>query len=75
MHEVLGEDGDLLGPLTQRRHHDLDHVQAIVEVLPEAAGRHRLLQVLVGGREHPHVDLHGGAAAHAGELAVLEDVE
>ena len=75
MHEVVGEDRDLLGALPERRHHDLDHVQTVVEVLAEAAAGHRLLEVLVGGREDAHVDLHGGPPPHPGELAVLEDVE
>ena len=75
MHEVVGEDRNLLGPLPERRDHDLDHVEAIVEILAETTAGHRLLEVLIGGREHPHVDLHGGPSSDARELAVLEDVE
>ena len=73
--EVLGQERDLLGALAQRRHLDLDHVEAVVEILAEAPGGHGLLDVLVGGGQHAHVHLDGVAAAHAGELPVLEHVQ
>ena len=59
-HEVLGEQRDVLAPLAQRRHEDRDHVQAEVQVLAEPAGADLRRQVLVGGREHPHVDVDAG---------------
>src|SRR6185436_12328596 len=75
LHEVGGEDGNLLGTLPERRHRDLNDVQAIVEVFTEPTRGYRLLEVLVGRGEHAHVDLDGGAAAHSRELAVLQHVE
>src|SRR5262249_14401834 len=75
LHEVFGQRQDLLLTLAQRRKRDLDDVQAIVEILAEPARRDRLLQILVRRGEDPHVDLHDGAAAHARELPILEDVK
>src|SRR5215470_6427967 len=75
IHEVLGEEGNLRGALAQSGDGDLDHVQPIVEVVAEAARRDRLLKVLIGGGENPHVDLDGGPSTDAGELAVLEHVQ
>ena len=43
-------------PLAQRRHADLDHVEAVVQVLPEAAGLHLGAEVLVRGADDAHVD-------------------
>src|SRR5262249_25235137 len=74
-YEVPSEEGNLFRSLAQGRHDDLDHVQPIVEVVAKAAGRHGLFQVLVGGGQDPHIDLDGGAASQAGELAVLEDMQ
>ncbi len=74
-HEVLRQHRDLFRPLPEGRDHDLDDIQAVVEIFPEATCRHRLLEILVGRSQHPHVDLHGGAAADPGELTVLEHVE
>jgi hypothetical protein len=49
--------------LPQGRHLDLDHVDAIVEVLAEPLIAHHLLQVLVGRRQHPDVDFRLTGAA------------
>src|SRR5207244_12455552 len=46
---VLDQERQVLGPLAQRREHDRDQVQAVVEVLAEAACLHLGLAVLVGG--------------------------
>src|SRR6266702_122280 len=73
--EVLGQEGDFLRAPAQGGNDDLDDVQAIVEVVTEAAGRDRLLQVLVGGGQAPNIHFDGGPAADAGELTVLEHVE
>ena len=56
----------------ERRDHQLDDLQAVVEVLAEAAGLHRRLEVLVRRGEEPHVDLDRLVAADALELLLLE---
>ena len=48
---------DVLGPLAQRRHRDREHVQAVEQVLAEAAALHVGDQVAVGRRDDAHVDL------------------
>src|SRR5712691_8777088 len=73
--EVVDERRDLLDPFTERRHSDLDHVQAVIKVLAETALGDRALQVLVRGGDGPHVDLEGGLAAQPGKLAILKDVQ
>ena len=60
---MLGEQRDVLAALAQRRHEDRDDVEAEVEVLAEAAGLDLAGQVLVGGREHAHVDADARRAA------------
>ena len=61
--------------LAQRRHHAGDHVQAVEEVLAEAARRDLRLQVAVGGGDDPHVDLDGLLAADALELLLLQHAQ
>ena len=73
--EVVGEERDLLGALAERGHPDPDDVQPVEEVLAELLGRHRALEVLVGRRDDPHVDLDVRPAADTRELAVFQDVE
>ena len=40
-----------------------------------AARRHRLLEILIGRRQHPDVHLDGGTTTDAGKLTVLENVQ
>ena len=54
---------------------DVDDVEAVVEVLAEAALGYLLLEVAIGGGHDADVGLDGLLAAHALELAVLEDAE
>ena len=56
LQEPARQHGDVVAALAQRRQADGDHVQAVVEVLAEAAGADLVLQVPVGGGEHADVD-------------------
>ena len=71
----LGERQHVLAPLAQRRHVELDDVEAEVEILAERAAGDVLAQVGVGGAEHAHVDAAGLARAEALELAALQDAQ
>ena len=51
---------------------DLDDVQAVVEVLAKAPGLDGGLEVGVGGRDHPDVDLDAPGAPHPLDLPLLE---
>ena len=53
----------------------VNDVEAIVEVLAERPSSTIFLQVPVGGRHDAHVDLDVLVAAHALELALLEEPE
>jgi len=73
--EVVGQQRNVGAPLAQRGHEDLEHVQPVIEVLAEAARLHGQLEVLVGGGDHPHVDLHGLDSAQSLELALLQHAQ
>ncbi len=45
----IGELGQVVGALAQRRHPQFDHVDAVVQVMAEAAIVGQFAQVLVGG--------------------------
>ena len=51
---------------------DRNHVQAVVQVLPKAAGLHIGRQVAVGGRHQAHVDLDLALPAQAHQRALLQ---
>ena len=71
LEEVVGEGRDVAGPLAEGRQPDHHHVDAVVEVLAELAGGHELLERLVAGQDHPHVDLDGLVGSHRLEGAIL----
>ena len=73
--EVLGEQRDVLAPLAQRRQHDRDDVEAVVQVLAEPALGDGLGQVLVGGGDDPDVGLQFLEAADAAEAPLLQHAQ
>ena len=70
--EVPRQQRNVLAPLAQRRHADADHVQAMVEILAEAAFAHARLEVLVGGGDDAHIRLDLLVAADPVEAALRE---
>jgi hypothetical protein len=70
--EPVDQRGNVLAPLDERGNGERDHAQPVVQILAEAPGAHRGLQVLVGGGEHAHVDPDRLVAADALDLPLLE---
>ena len=73
--EILGQLGNVFGPLAERGHDDLQHVQPEVQVAAERAFGHVLFQVAVRGGDHAHVDLDRVAAADALERMAFQHAE
>src|SRR5712691_4955112 len=73
--EMVGEEKDVGPPLAQRRQEDAEHVEPVVQVLPEGALLHRGFQVLVGSGDQPDVDLDRLHAAQPLELALLQHAQ
>ena len=66
---------DLLAALAQRRHVDADDAQPVVQILAELAFGDALLEVGVGGGEHPHVDALRPRLADRHDLVLLEEAQ
>src|SRR5262249_47246736 len=73
--EPCHERRDLLSPLPQGRHLDLDDVEAVVEILAEFALGHGLLEAPVGCSDDPGVDLDRRVSADSREAKVLQYME
>ena len=73
--EVLGEDEHVGAAHAQRRHLDVDDVEAVVEVLAEAPFAHLGREIAVGRGDEAHVDLDRLVAADALERPLLEDAQ
>jgi hypothetical protein len=63
---------DVLAALAQGRHAQLDHVEAVEQILAEARRLDHRLQVLVGGAEDAHIHGRLGRVAEAAELLLLD---
>ncbi len=60
---MVGQEQDVVGPITQRRNEDGDHVQPEVQILPEAAEADLGRQLLVRSGQHPDIDTHARGPA------------
>ena len=75
LEEGVDQERDVLLALAQRRHGDVDDVQAVEEVVAEFALAHQFLEVLVGGGDEADVGLDGLVAADALEDAGIEHAQ
>ena len=54
--EKIDQQTDVLAPLAQRRNHQLEHAESIIQIFAELLLADVVLQVLVRGGDDPHVD-------------------
>ncbi len=73
--EVLRQQLHVAASLTQRRHVDRKHGQAVQEILAKQAVLNRLQGAAVGRRDDAHIGGELGARPDAVELAHLQDAQ
>ena len=73
--EAVDQGGDVLLPLAQARRLDGEDVQPVEQILAEAALRHGLGQVAVGGGDDPHIHLHRAFGPDGVDLALLQGAQ
>ncbi len=66
------EQRDVVAAFAQRRQGELDHAQAVIEVLAKLAGAALVVEILVGGGDDAHVDADGLGVAQARDGAFLQ---
>src|SRR5690606_9227002 len=71
----MGQQRYVARPGSQWRQFDVDHVDAIEQILPEAAFRNQLREVLVRGQDHANVDFVRLRAADRLELQLLQHAQ
>ena len=69
------EHRDVVPALPQRRQAQPDHVEPVIQILPEQALLHARVEVLVRRRDDAHVGRERSVATHAIELAVGEHAQ
>ncbi len=72
---MLRQVRHVVQPFAERRHRDLDHPQAVVEVLAETGVADHLLEVAVRGGDDPRLGALRPLAAHRVVLVVLQHAQ
>ena len=70
---MADQQRDIFPPLAQRRQGNGQHVQPVVQILPETSCLHFVLQFAVGRADQPHVDLANPVLADPADLPFLQD--
>ena len=69
----FGKHRNIHAPLAQGGHLDRYRGDLVIQILAEAAGLPFGLQIAIGGRDHPNVDVARLPAAHGADLALLQN--
>jgi hypothetical protein len=73
--EPLDQRRQVLEPLAERRHDELDHAQAVVQVRAVSPAPDLVFEIAVRRRDHAHVRGDGLAAPDALECALLQHAQ
>jgi len=75
LEHAAGEFGNVVAAIAQRWHAQLNHVDAVIQVLAELVGLDELAEVLVGCREDAHIDRHFATAADRSHRFLLYNAQ
>jgi hypothetical protein len=75
LHEMGGQEGNVLGALPERGERERDLVESIVEILAKPALGHAARKILVGGTDDPHIDRLFNRGTHPSHTALLNGSE
>ena len=70
--DMLREERDVLTAVPQGREVQHQDIDAVVQVFSEGLPFHQLVEMLVRGRDDPHVDFDGLCSPHAREFPFLQ---
>src|SRR5207249_11038173 len=73
--EMSSEKWDVFFAVAQRRQRQDDDVQPEVQIFAEAALSNRLVQLYVGGSDHPNIDVTSLVRAERSELLFLKKAQ
>ena len=66
---------DLRGAFAQRRHHDRQYIQPVIEVFAETSILHRFLHIHVRGCQYAHIGIDQVPSAKSRILVILQHVQ
>ena len=75
MKKMPRQQHHVVAALAQRRHFDVQDIEAVIKVLSEAAGTHRGLEVHVSSRNDAHIDVHHPGGTHPDHGRLLQKTQ
>ena len=69
---MIGQQWDVLAPLCQGRQFEGDDIEAVIQVFAKLVFITCLIEILVGGRDNPHVNRYGRSRADRADGALLQ---
>jgi len=72
---VIGQRQDIFLATAQGRQVDLNHVEAVIEILAEAAFAELAFEIAVGGGDDAYVDAFGPIHAERSHFAILQNAQ
>src|SRR5262249_4825762 len=73
LNEVPGEGHYVIPPFAERRQDDRKNVEPVKKIGAEFPFGYKSRQQLIGGRQHPDINLDGLCPTHSLKLALLQD--
>ena len=73
--EILNQERNVFRPLAQRRNANLNRIQPIKKIFPEAPGQNFSAEIAIRGRDQVHVDLFHFRRPDLLNLAVLDHAQ
>ena len=71
--EMLSQYGNIRQAVPQRRKAQLEHIEAIVQILAEGARLNRFFRILVGGGNDPDIYRDGPGGPQGQDVLILKD--
>ncbi|OIQ76326.1 hypothetical protein GALL_419930 [mine drainage metagenome] len=71
----IDQHRQVVEPLAQGRQRHPDHIEPVVQILPELALRHHLVQIAVGGADQAHIHRHFSGFADRAHPALLHGAQ
>ena len=73
--KMPGQQGNVISPIAKRRHMQVDHIQAVIEIIPELPGCKSCFEILIGGCDQPDIDLNGFGLAQGLDVLVFQNLK
>ena len=73
--KMIEQQYDVVAPFAKSRSRDRNHIQTVIQILPESSPFHFFGEIFIGSTDQPYVRRNHPVAADAGDCFFLDDSE